>query len=301
MRKNVLVVYYTQSGQLKDIADAVTRPFSNSDKYNLVYHEIKMEEEFPFPWTGDTFFGAFPDTFLQKTHPLKPVPAEILETDFDLILLHYQVWYLTPSIPVNSFLKSAEGKKLIARKPVVTISGSRNMWILAQEKVKKLIKEASAELVGNVALVDHSPNLISVVTIVDWMFTGVKRKYLGIFPLPGVSNEDITGSEKFGRIIEAHLEKEDWTDLQSELVKNNAADIKSFLLSVDQKGNRIFGKWAEIMYKYPKSRKLHLKLFNIYLLVALYVVSPIVFIFHNLSYPFWRKSFLKEKHYYQGV
>jgi hypothetical protein len=299
MKKNILVIYYTQSGQLKDIADSIARPFR--DKYNLVFHEIKMEMEFPFPWTGDSFFGAFPDTFLQKPHPLKPASQEVLTTDFDLILLHYQVWYLTPSIPVNSFLKSTEGKKILSGKPVVTISGSRNMWLLAQEKLKISLKEADARLVGNVALVDHSPNLISVVTIVDWMFTGIKRKYLGIFPWPGVSDEDIVGSEKFGRIILKHLDKGSFSDLQAELVANNAVLIKPFLLSVDQKGNRIFSKWASIMDKYPKSRKLHLKLFNVYLLIALYVVSPIVFIFHILTYPFWRKSFLKEKHYYQGV
>jgi hypothetical protein len=299
MKKNILVIYYTQSGQLKDIADSIARPFR--DKYNLVFHEIKMEMEFPFPWTGDSFFGAFPDTFLQKPHPLKPASQEVLTTDFDLILLHYQVWYLTPSIPVNSFLKSTEGKKILSGKPVVTISGSRNMWLLAQEKLKISLKETNAQLVGNVALVDHAPNLISVVTIVDWMFTGIKRKYLGIFPLPGVSEEDIVGSEKFGRIILKHLDKGSFSDLQAELVANNAVLIKPFLLSVDQKGNRIFSKWASIMDKYPKSRKLHLKLFNVYLLIALYVVSPIVFIFHILTYPFWRKSFLKEKHYYQGV
>lgn len=301
MKKNILVVYYTQSGQLKDIADSIALPFRDVTKYNLVFHEIKMEEEFPFPWSGDSFFGAFPDTFLQKPHALKPVSQEVLTTHFDLILLHYQVWYLTPSIPVNSFLKSTEGKKILGGKPVVTISGSRNMWLLAQEKLKRTLKEADAKLVGNVALVDHAPNLISVVTIVDWMFTGIKRKYLGIFPLPGVSEEDIVGSEKFGRIIQKHLDKGSLADLQPELVTNDAVLIKPFLLSVDQKGNRIFSKWAAIMDKYPKSRKLHLKLFNVYLLIALYVVSPIVFIFHILTYPFWRKSFLKEKHYYQGV
>jgi hypothetical protein len=301
MKKNILVVYYTQSGQLKDIADSIARPFMDSDKYHLAYHEIKMEEEFPFPWSGESFFGAFPDTFNQEIHPVKPVSQEILSTNFDLILLHYQVWYLTPSIPINSFIHSNDGRQLLHGKPVVTVSGSRNMWLLAQEKVKKSLKEVGAKLVGNVALVDHAPNLISVVTIVDWMFTGVKRRYLGLFPLPGVADKDILDSQKFGEIIQKHLEDGSLETLQTSLVANHAVKVKPFLLSVDQKGNRIFSKWASVMRKYPQQRKIHLKLFNYYLLVALYVVSPIVFIFHKLSYPFWRKSFLKEKHYYEGV
>lgn len=301
MKKNILVVYYTQSGQLKDIADRITQPFRDSQSYNVVFHEIKMETDFPFPWTGDEFFAAFPDTFLQKSHPLKPVPQEILNIDYDLIFLHYQVWYLSPSIPVNSFLVSETGKNLIKGKPVVTISGSRNMWLLAQEKVKKLIKEGGGELAGNIALVDRAANLVSVITIVDWMFSGIKRKYLGIFPLPGVSDADIKGSERFGRTIKRHLESGSLINLQEELAADNAVIIKSFLLSVDQKGNRIFSKWAAIMDKYPESRKLHLKLFNIYLLVALYVVSPIVFVFHKLTSPFWWRSFIKQKKYFQGV
>ena len=45
---------------------------------------------------------------------------------------------------INSFLKSAEGKKILNNTPVVTINGSRNMWFMAQEKIKILLKEANA-------------------------------------------------------------------------------------------------------------------------------------------------------------
>lgn len=298
MKKNILVVYYTQSGQLKAIADSIVGPLAGC---NVVFHEIKMEEEFPFPWTGDSFFDSFPDSFQQRPHRLKPVPPEILEGDYDLVLFHYQVWFLSPSIPVTSFLKSDEGRKLLSGRPVVTVSGTRNMWILAQEKVKKLLKEAGADLVGNVALVDRAGNLVSVVTIVDWLFSGIKRKYLGIFPMPGVSEEDIRGAAEFGRIIQKHLEAGTLNNLQPELAANGAVRVSSFLLSVDQKGNAIFKKWAQIIEKRPAQRKFLLKLFNIYVILALYVVSPVVFVFHILTYPFWRRSFLKEKEYFQRV
>lgn len=42
-------------------------------------------------------------------------------------------------------------------------------------KIKTLLKEANSQLVGNVALVDRVGNLISVITIVEWMFSGVKK------------------------------------------------------------------------------------------------------------------------------
>lgn len=189
--KNVLVIYYSQSGQLQSIARKIAQPLLNSDEINVVFHEIQLEKPFPFPWDKTSFFDAFPESFLQIPTALKPVPEEIMKTKFDLILLNYQVWYLTPSIPVNSFLKSEQAKQLLKNTSVVTINGSRNMWVMAQEKVKALLKQNEASLKGNIALVDRVGNLISVITIVKWMFSGVKKKYLGIFPLPGVSDKDI--------------------------------------------------------------------------------------------------------------
>lgn len=187
--KNVLVIYYSQSGQLESIAKNITKPFLNSEDIKVTFHEIQLEKPFPFPWNKTSFFDAFPESFLQIPTKLKPVSDEVLNTKFDLILFHYQVWFLSPSIPINSFLKSPEAKTLLNNTPVITINGSRNMWVMAQEKIKVLLRDANAKLVGNVALVDRVGNLISVITIVNWMFSGVKKKYLGFFPLPGVSEK----------------------------------------------------------------------------------------------------------------
>jgi hypothetical protein len=183
--KNVLVIYYSQSGQLESIARNIAKPLLNSNEINVLFHEIQLEKPFPFPWNNDAFFGAFPETFLQIPTALKPVSEEIMNTKFDLILLNYQVWYLTPSIPINSFLKSPEAKILLNNTPVVTINGSRNMWVMAQEKVKALLKQNNAFLKGNIALVDRVGNLISVITIVEWMFSGVKKEIFRYFSFAG--------------------------------------------------------------------------------------------------------------------
>ncbi|MCR4032682.1 MULTISPECIES: dialkylrecorsinol condensing enzyme DarA [Flavobacterium] len=299
--KNVLIVYYSQSGQLESIARNIAKPFLNSDEIKLTFHEIQLEKPFPFPWNKDSFFDAFPESFLQIPTALKPVPEEILNTKFDLILFHYQVWYLSPSIPINSFLKSEDGKKILNNTPVITISGSRNMWIMAQEKIKVLLKEANANLVGNVALVDRVGNLISVITIVEWMFSGVKKKYLGIFPLPGVSDKDIQESSQFGEIMLDSFNKNNLTDLQPKLVNAGAVKISSYLVTVDKTANKIFNKWSNIIYKNEKKRKQLLKVFNVYLFLAIWLISPIVYILHLITYPLKLKTIKKETQYYQGV
>ncbi|MFD2943553.1 dialkylrecorsinol condensing enzyme DarA [Flavobacterium notoginsengisoli] len=299
--KNVLVIYYSQSGQLETIAKQIAKPFLNDENINVTFHEIQLEKPFPFPWNKDSFFDAFPESFLQIPTALKPVPEEILNTKFDLVLFHYQVWYLSPSIPINSFLKSEDAKKILNNTPVVTISGSRNMWIMAQEKIKTLLKEANADLVGNVALVDRVGNLISVITIVEWMFSGVKKKYLGIFPLPGVSDKDIEESSQFGEIMLDSFSKNNLNELQPKLVNAGAVKISSYLVTVDKTANKIFNKWSNIIYKNQKNRKQLLKVFNVYLFLAIWLISPIVYILHLITYPLKLKSIKKQTQYYQGV
>ncbi|BDU24226.1 dialkylrecorsinol condensing enzyme DarA [Flavobacterium sp. GSB-24] len=299
--KNVLIIYYSQSGQLESIARNIAKPFLNSENINLTFHEIQLEKPFPFPWNKDSFFDAFPESFLQIPTALKPVPEEILNTKFDLVLFHYQVWYLSPSIPINSFLKSDDAKKILNNTPVVTISGSRNMWIMAQEKIKVLLKQANADLVGNAALVDRVGNLISVITIVEWMFSGVKKKYLGIFPLPGVSEKDIQECSQFGEIILDSLNNNNFANLQPKLVEAGAVKISSYLVTVDKTANKIFNKWSNIIYKNQKNRKQLLKVFNVYLFLAIWLISPIVYILHLITYPLKLKTIKKETQYYQGV
>jgi len=299
--KNVLVIYYSQSGQLESIARNIAKPFLNSEDINVVFYEIQMERNFPFPWNKAAFFDAFPESFLQIPSLLKPIPTEILNTKFDLVLLNFQVWYLTPSIPVNSFLKSKEAKIILNSTPVVTINGSRNMWVIAQEKVKVLLKLNNAQLKGNIALVDRAGNLISVITIVEWMFSGIKKKYLGIFPLPGVSEKDILDAEKFGEVILSELNENNLDELQQKLVDIDAVKISSYLVSVDKTANKIFNKWSNFIYNRKQTRKFWLKVFNIYLLLAIWLISPIVYILHVVLYPFNINKIKKETIYYQGV
>ena len=225
--KRVLVVYYTQSGQLKEIIDSVLSPLT---EVTIDFLPIDTTEPFPFPWTGEAFFGAFPESYLQIPQPLKPF--HLAHTDYDLVILGYQVWYLSPSIPFNSFLQSEAGKQLLQGKPVITVSGTRNMWVMAQQKVKKLLTDCGARLVGNIALTDRHHNHISVITIVQWLFSGNKNKrYLGVFPKAGVADKDIQGASVYGTLIAPHLQTGDYTGLQQAIVAYGGVHYKRFLLS----------------------------------------------------------------------
>jgi hypothetical protein len=299
--KNVLLIHYTQSGQLTAILDNLTLPFTSDDEINITHYTIEMEKEFPFPWNKSAFFNVFPESFLQIPAAIKAPSNTILEKQYDLIILGYQVWYLSPSIPVNSFLKSSFAKQLFKNTPVITVIGARNMWVKAQEKMKVLLSDLESNLVGNIALVDRNINHVSVVTIVHWMFSGKKTKYLGIFPKPGVSESEIKNASKFGNIIKQSLKNKKFTNLQDEFLKLDAVEIRPFLIEMDKKANKIFKIWSNFIINKKKSRNFWLKVFNVYLWVAIWIISPIVFILHLLKYPFITSKIAKEKALYKKI
>ncbi|MEP3208025.1 MAG: dialkylresorcinol condensing enzyme DarA [Maribacter sp.] len=302
--KEILVVYYTQSGQLFDILENITSSIQ-AENVNISYHSITLEEPFPFPWTKDRFYDAFPESFLQIPSKIHPPIEEIQNKKYDLILLGYQVWFLTPSPPTNAFLKSEIGKKLLKDTPVVTIVACRNMWIQAQEKVKRLLAENQAKHVGHIALVDRHINHISVLTIEHWMFSGKKDRMWGIFPKPGVSDEEISNASKFGTPIREALLTNNFMPLQDRLLELDAVKVNPYLVMTDARGNVLFSKWANFLIKKggpsnPKRLK-WIGLFKFYLKFAIWIIAPIVFIVFLLTYlPTYQKR-NRERKYYSSV
>ena len=176
------------------------------------------------------------------------------------------------------------------------------MWALAQDKVKVLLTNVGASLVGNIALTDRHHNLISVVTIVDWMFSGIKRRAYGFFPMPGVSDEEIQTADKYGKIIQPYLKKGTFEGLQSELVSNGAVDYRFFLVSMDQKGNRMFGIWSSLIIRNPQKRRRLIGVFKYYVVFAIYGISPLVYLIELLLYPLlYLLKYRKEKKHYEGI
>ncbi|WP_191858276.1 dialkylrecorsinol condensing enzyme DarA [Hanstruepera ponticola] len=302
--QSVLVIHYSQSGQLTEIVNNISASIKG-DNIETTHVSINMKEPFPFPWNKKEFYGAFPDTFNQIPHEVEVLPEHIINKKYDLIIFGYSIWYLTPSLPTTSFLHTEQAKKLFNNTPVITVIGCRNMWIMAQEKMKKKLKSMNAHLVGNIVLADRHINHISVITIAQWMFSGKKERFLGIFPKPGVSQKDIDEATKFGPIILNHLQKNDFTGLQNNLLEKNAVKIKPFLITVDKRANVIFSKWAQFIQskgdKNAPKRQFWVKIFNYYLLFVIWFIAPIVFILFLLTYlPLYGKI-KRDKVYYASV
>jgi hypothetical protein len=303
MPKKVLVVYYTQTGQLREIVNSVTAPLKADSEISLTFEELKPKPPFPFPWSSDEFFQAMPESVKGIPCELEPLTVSGQE-NFDLILIAWQPWYLSPSIPVNAFFQHETAKKLLNGKPVVTVIGSRNMWVMAQEKVKQYIQQANGHLVGNIMLYDKAPNLLSVFSVIRWMFHGKKDCYMRIIPPAGISQEDITGASRYGEIILEALRKNKLENLRERLAASGAVDVKPDLVMMEKRAIIFFRFWAGFILKKgtygAESRVGRVRLFKYYLLAVIYLVSPFASILYQIIKPFRRLTIKKQISLYQS-
>jgi len=276
--KKILVVYYSQTGQLTEIVKSVLAPMGKSQDVSLVFEELKPKKPFPFPWTSRQFCDVFPESFQEIPCELEPFSFNA-DDDFDLIILAYTVWYMSPSIPVTAFLKSPEAQNIIRNKPVVTIIGCRNMWLLAQEKVKTQIYDMGGKIAGNIVLMDKAFNLIGIVTIAFWMFTGKKDRFLKIFPRPGVSDKDIREAGRFGHIILKELSKDKIDIDQTVLNEHGAIQVLPSYIIFEKRIQKVFKIWSNFILQKggpgDLNRRFRVRLFFYYLLLAIFLIAPL--------------------------
>lgn len=303
MPKKVLVVYYSQTGQLREIVDFVMAPLKASDEVSLTFEELKPKTPFPYPWTSDEFFQAMPESVRGIACELQPLSLNGQE-HFDLVIIAWQPWYLSPSIPIHAFFQHETAKKLLSGKPVLTIIGSRNMWIMAHERIREYLKPMQAKLVGNIVLYDKTPNLVSVVSIIHWLFTGRKGRYLKIIPPAGVSDDDIRNSSRFGDIILDSILHNDMEHLRPSLVKEGAVDVLPSLVMLEKRGKIFFRLWAAFILKKgdygDPARIMRVRLFKYYLLTVIYIVSPFASLLYFILKPFRKKALDREISLYQS-
>jgi len=298
MDKKVLAIYYTQSGQMGDIINSFTAPIADAGAI-VEKVQVKPVKEYKFPWKGNHFFAVMPDCVLSVPTTLQPF--ELKEKSYDLVILGYQPWFLSPSIPSNSIINSPEFKAVLNDTPVITISAGRNMWLNAYDRIRKSLKDIRGKLVGNVALVDKHSNPISFVTIFYWMLTGKKERYLNIFPKPGVSDEDIKNTSVFGEIVAKHLETGEWGNLQQELLDKKAVVVKYPLMFIEGKAKFIFAAWAKFIAK-RKNKAPWISAFKYYLFVALFLGAPVLLILDAIFVrPFSAKRIKTKKQNYLQV
>ncbi len=275
--KHILVVYYTQSGQLKEIIDSLLSKIKNYHSVMIDYEQLKPVNNYPFPW-GNAFFNDFPEAVMGIPCDLKPLTIN-KKVNYDLVILAYQSWFLSPAIPISSFLQLNEVQSFLRGKNVLTLLGIRNMWYSSHDMIKSKLSEMGVHHVGNIVLADRHNNWIAGITIIRWLAYG-KRGPTALLPRAGVSEKDIRNASSYGDVIFNAIQLDSYADMQSQLIPKGAVQVKFNLMMIEKNARKIFVKFARIILKNgsnnPGKRARGIKIFKYYLLFALFILSPVV-------------------------
>ncbi len=290
--KKILAINYSQTGQLTKIVQSVLSTMTD-DYYSIEHIVFEPKKKFLFPWQQASFFDAMPETVLNEGVEIEDLFFK--ESKYDLIIIGYQPWFLSMSLPTSGLFKSKKFTDLLFGTPVISIIGARNMWINAQNDFRKELERYGGKLVANIPLIDKNLNLISAVTIQHWMFRGRKDKKWGVFPKPGVSDIDISNASKFGPLISNALINNSFEVLQYQIVNEGSFQIKWDILFIESRAKRLFKIWANLIKTKgltPSKRKRWLVYYRIYLTFALFILSPIIL---TIYFILFRVFFLKKE------
>jgi hypothetical protein len=246
------------------------------------------------------FFDAFPEAIYMNGCEVEPL--EDLADDYDLIILGYTIWFLSPSIPVTGFMQSEQAKRLFKDKPVVTMIACRDMWVMAQEKMKRLLSDVGATLIDNVVLTDQGGSLYAFVTTPRWLLTGKKDPFWG-FPAAGVSDKDIKESSRFGERLLDGLIKGEEKSKQPLLKHMGAVTVNGKLVATEKIATRSFMIWGKLIQKAgaPGSfaRKIVITIYAVFLATLVLTIVPLNILVRRLIYPFRKEAIEKSVKFYE--
>jgi hypothetical protein len=299
--KRVLLVHFSQTGQLARVARRLTSPLSGAGDVELVEEVLRPRRPYPFPWPLWRFLDAMPESVLLDPPALEPLAVRADE-HFDLVILAYQVWYLAPAGPMTAFLKSEAARRLLGGRPVVTVIACRNMWLLAQETVKRLIGDAGGILRDNVALTDRGSALETFITTPRWLLTGQRDAFCGL-SAAGVSDEDIADADRFGRALLEALRAQRERETAPMLAGLGAARVDPRLIFSERAAQRAFSVWSRVIRlggpQGSVGRLPLLALFSVYLVAMIVLVVPASLLLQRLTRPLLARRLQTLQAYYE--
>jgi hypothetical protein len=288
MVKKVLAAQFSQAGQAAAVLASIVAPLREAADVELTQVALDVVPPYPFPWPFWRFLDAFPETVHLDAPPLAPLPLRGDE-DFDLIVLAYPVWFLSPPPPITAFLRHPTGRALLRDKPVVTVIACRNMWVMAQQTVKQLLREAGARHIDQVVLTDRSHPLATFITTPRWVLTGRRDAFWGL-PAAGVSEQEIRAARRFGIALRDGLRRDDEKRGAPLLGGLRACEVDARIVASERIGIRSFRIWGRALRALgppgAPARRTLLVFYLVFLLAVIVTVVPLNMLVRRLLGPF---------------
>jgi hypothetical protein len=186
-KPSVLFVYYTHTEQAHKVCDVMTEVLS-SRGFDVTHAPIEFTDPrylerfsvFPFPHVYRDLLGMLLPQLRRKTGQIR-IPDAAKDGDYDLIVFGSPTWFFTTNMPLRSYLKSDEAKKVIGGKPFGAYVVCRRYWSVNLKEVKKLAAAQGGAFVDGTKFQYKGGQIRSLLSLISYLGKGeMRERYLGV-------------------------------------------------------------------------------------------------------------------------
>jgi menaquinone-dependent protoporphyrinogen IX oxidase len=205
----VLMLYYTYTGQSLRVLEAAAEVFRERgcevQKAKIEFTDQRYAERFSrFPMRR-----VWPDMLsvlsAQKRGDTGEIrtPDTVRNGDFDLICIGSPTWWQTVSMPMRSFLKSDEGRQLLADKQFAVFVVCRQYWKENLLAVRELAEQQGGRYVDEIHFTYPGDTLRSMLSLTSYLGSGEYRdRYLGVrIPSTNIQPEQLEQTRTFAASV----------------------------------------------------------------------------------------------------
>jgi menaquinone-dependent protoporphyrinogen IX oxidase len=207
--RRVLLLYYTFTGQSFRVLEAAAEVFRER---GCEVHEAKIEftdQRYAERFSRFPMRRVWPDMLsvlqAQKRGDTGEIrtPATVRNADYDLICIGSPTWWQTVSMPMRSFLKSDEGRQLLAGKPFAVFVVCREYWQENLAAVRDLAEQQDGRFVDEIHFTYPGDAFRSMLSLTSYLGSGEYRdRYLGVrIPRTNVQPEQLEQARKFAAAL----------------------------------------------------------------------------------------------------
>ena len=209
----VLLLYYTYTGQSLKVLEAAAEVFRER---GCQVHKAQIEftdrrfsarfSRFPMRHVWRDMLSVLPAQTRQATGEIR-TPDEVRTGDYDLICIGSPTWWRTTNLPMRSFLKSDDARKLLAGKPFAVFVVCRRYWRDNLTTVRKLGEKRGGRYAGGMHFVYPGGQIRSLLSLTSYLGSGEYRnRYLGVrIPTTNVQPQQLAQTREFAQALANEL------------------------------------------------------------------------------------------------
>jgi menaquinone-dependent protoporphyrinogen IX oxidase len=196
-KPKVLLVYYTYTQQSRLVAEAMTGVLRDRgcevQEASIGFTDKRWAERFSrFPLRHAIFdvLRMAPAQLRGATGEIE-IPAAAREGDYDLVIIGSPTWFFRQSVPIRSYLKSEEAKRILNGKRFTAFVVCRRYWNTNLKSVKKAGTKLGGNYIPGIHFTFAGRQVRSLMSLLSYFGKGENRKrYLGVKIPPSMLKPD---------------------------------------------------------------------------------------------------------------